>query len=88
MSTIVLHIEDKVRTDFLVVFRRLTSVHAFVGVTLVLLAYFQLDTVIPFVITILLIYAKIMILLIVARHLMPKFIFWISSVASKFDLLL
>ena len=65
-------------------FRSLTSAHVFVGIMLLLWTYFQLDIVSPFVITILLIYTKNTILIIITRDLTPKFVYRGSSIASKF----
>ena len=83
-----LHVEDKVSIDFLMVFRSLTSSRVFACVTLMLLVSFQLDTVSPFVITVLLVYANNMVVIIVTRDLIPKPMLWRSSVASKFGLIL
>ena len=74
--------------DFLVAFRSLNSDHIFVGVMLLLLVYFQLDLVSQFMITILLFYANSRIVITVARDLMPTFVLWRSSAASKFGLIL
>ena len=88
MSTIVLHIEDKVSTNLFAVFKSLTSAHFVVGVILVLLVCFQFCAVSLFVITTPLICANRMILIIVAMELMPKLMSWISPVASKLGLIL
>ena len=76
MPTIVLHVEDKVSTDLLVLFRILTSVYVFVGIILALLIYFQLNSVSPFVITIVLIHAYSMIVITIVRDLIPTLVFW------------
>ena len=52
MSTIVLHIEDKVSTCLLVAFMRLTFTHIFVGVVIMHLVCFKLDTVSPEIVTV------------------------------------
>ena len=88
MSTIVLHVEDKVSTDFVVVFRNLTSAYAFETIILVLFIYLQCDAVRLFVIAIFLICANNMIAIIVTRDLIPKFMFWRSSLSRKFGLIL
>ena len=75
MSTIVLHIEDKVSTDILLAFRRLAFYLVFSGVVSILLVYFQLDVVISEMVTVLLVHAYGTIV-----------IFWRYSVASKFFL--
>ena len=88
VPTIVLRIEDKVNTNILVVFRILTNANVFVDIKLVLLIYFQFDTVSRFIITILLTCADSMINSIVSKDLITKFLFWGCSLASKFGLIL
>ena len=73
VPTIVLHVEDKVSTDLLVVFRSLTFAHVFAGIMMMLLTCFQLDLVSLQIISILFIYADSMIVIIVMRCLMPNF---------------
>ena len=76
VSTIMLHIEDKVSTDFLMVFRSLTSSYALACAMLMLLVYFQLDKVSPFVVTILLACANGVFVIIVTMDLIPKLALW------------
>ena len=73
--TIVIQIEDKVSADLLVVFRSLNNAHVFVGVTLVLFIYFQLDVVSTYMIAVLFIYVNSMIIIITARDPIPKLAF-------------
>ena len=84
VPTIVTRIESKVITDSLVVFMSFISSHIFEGIAVVLLICFQIDSISPRVSTIVFIHTKSMLVIIVTRYLMSRFLFWGRSEASKF----